>query len=247
MNGSKILYPFPIRGQSTDAVYEIFMTHLDDLQEVYESLIDEESRKTFRGYWLGCLLNRIDKVVFANTPHYICEGFIPKPDDIFIDCGSCEGETAAQFASLGCKVYSFELNKTNYELARKLAAEKNFVLENLGLGSHEYEAHYIDDHASSRLDPNGSEIAQIVKLDTYVQEKGLPRVDYIKLDVEGAEFDVLKGAAMSIACWKPKLAISTYHKLNDLWTLMNFVKSIRSDYEFAMRQFFISKMNHLMF
>ena len=35
---------------NTDKVYETFMTHLSDLREVYESLIDEASRKTFCGY-----------------------------------------------------------------------------------------------------------------------------------------------------------------------------------------------------
>ena len=78
---------------------------------------------------------------------------------------------------------------------------------------------------------------EFVKLDNYVREKNLPRVDFIKLDVEGSELDVLKGAAMSISYWKSRLAISAYHKLDDLWSLMNFIKSIRPDYEFAMRQY----------
>ena len=65
----------------------------------------------------------------------------------------------------------------------------------------------------------------------------MPRVDFIKLDVEGAELDVLRGAVTTIARFKPILALSAYHKLDDFWTLMNFVKSIRPDYEFAMRQF----------
>ena len=46
---------------------------------------------------------------------------------------------------------------------------------------------------------------------------------------------------MTIARFKPILALSAYHKWDDFWTLMNFVKSIRPDYEFAMRQFVISK------
>ena len=63
----------------------------------------------------------------------------------------------------------------------------------------------------------------------------MPRVDFIKLDVEGAELDVLKGATNSIATWKPKMAISAYHKVDDLWVLTKFIKSIRADYEFALR------------
>ena len=57
----------------------------------------------------------------------------------------------------------------------------------------------------------------------------------IKLDVEGAELDVLRGAAATIVRFKPILALSAYHKFDDFWVLMNFVKSLRSDYEFALR------------
>ena len=61
------------------------------------------------------------------------------------------------------------------------------------------------------------------------------------MDVEGAELDILKGAAITIAKYKPILALSAYHKLDDFWTLTRFIKSIRPDYEFAMRQYTNSK------
>jgi len=233
----KIILPAQIRGKDPDEVYEIFMAHLDELREVYESLIDEESKKAFCGYWFSCIANRIDSIIFANAPHYFLEGFTPKAGDIFIDGGCYMGQNAAQFAGLGCKVYSFEMNRTNFNLAVNLAAEKNFVLENLGLGSYKHQARYVDAQGASCLAPGGDHSTTIVTLDDYVLEKKLPRVDCIKLDVEGSELDVLKGAAATITCHKPLLMLSAYHKLDDLWTLMNFVKSLRSDYEFALRQY----------
>ncbi len=232
-----------INGGNTDHIYETFMTHLDDLQEVYESLIDEESRKTFRGYWLGNISNRLGDIVLANTPHYICAGFIPERGAIVIDGGLCDGGTALRFSQMGFEVYGFEPDKTNYETARIVGEENNFVVENFGLGSFKHETTFT--HATnpgaSRVDPHGKETVKITTLDSYVREKNLPRVDFIKLDVEGGELDVLRGATTTIARHKPILALSAYHKWNDFWTVMNFVKSIRPDYEFAMRQFVISK------
>ena len=76
-------------------------------------------------------------------------------------------------------------------------------------------------------------------------KKNLPRVDYIKLDIEGAELDMLHGAAKTIARWKPKMAISAYHKWEDLWTLANYVKSLRSDYEFKFRHYKIDATEYL--
>lgn len=222
----------------------MFMSHLPELQEVYESLIDEDSKKTFCGYWLGNISNFLGEIFYANTSQYICAGFIPNAGDVFIDCGSCDGNTAARFAKMGCKVYSFELDKVNYELGRKLAKEYKFILENLALGAYKHEITYRrvqGNNGISRQDFEGSEKALCTSLDFYVREKNLPRVDFIKMDVEGAELDVLKGAANTIARYKPILALSVYHKWDDFWTLMNFVKSIRPDYEFAMRQFVISR------
>lgn len=232
-------------GGNTDQIYETFMAHLDDLQEVYESLIDEESKKVFCGYWLGNISNQLGRIIFANTPHYICAGFIPERGAIVIDGGLCDGGTAATFSEMGYKVYGFEMDKINYQTARKLGEQKNFVVENLGLGSFEHQMKYthMSNPGASRLDSNGTGTTTITTLDSYVREKNLPRVDFIKLDVEGAELDVLRGAATTIARFKPILALSAYHKWDDFWTLMNFVKSIRPDYEFAMRQFVISKEN----
>ena len=230
-------------GNNTDQIYETFMAHLDDLQEVYESLIDEESKKVFRGYWLGNISNQLGKIIFANTPHYICAGFIPERGAIVIDGGLCDGGTALRFSQMGYEVYGFEMDKINYETARKVGEENNFVVENLGLGSFKHQMKYthMPNPGASRLDANGTDTTTITTLDSYVREKNLPRVDFIKLDVEGAELDVLRGAATTIARFKPILALSAYHKWDDFWTLMNFVKSVRPDYEFAMRQFFVSK------
>ena len=227
---------------STDEAYEVFMTHLDELREVYESLIDEKSKKTFCGYWLGNISNQLGEIFYSNEAHYLINGFIPERGAVVIDGGVFDGGTAALFAQMGYEVYGFEPSTKNFELARKVAEENNFVAENLGLGSFKHEATFLQDEipGSSKFDVNGTEIVQVTTLDAYVREKNLQRVDFIKLDVEGAELDILRGAVTTIARFKPILALSAYHKWDDFWTLMNFVKSIRPDYEFALRQSFDS-------
>ena len=224
---------------NTEHIYETFMTHLDDLREVYESLIDEESKKTFCGYWLGRISNRLGEVVHSNAAHYLINAFIPASGAVAIDCGVFDGGTAAIFAEMGYKVYGFEIDRVNYERSLKVAEEKNFVVENLGLGSYKHDGHYdLKGHSGNKLTAGGSQTVPVTTIDAYAREHRLPSVDFIKMDVEGAELDILKGAKTSIARYKPILALSAYHKLDDFWTLMNFVKSIRPDYEFALRHSF---------
>ncbi|MBQ9479839.1 MAG: FkbM family methyltransferase [Selenomonadaceae bacterium] len=243
-----ILKP-PLKLSTTRAAVDACMSNISKLFELYQSFIDDESRKTLCGYWLSRVTRKFGEIVEAPTPHYVCRGFIPNHGDIVIDVGVCDGVTSAWFAGLGCKVYAFEMDHYNYELAKTLAQDKNFTLENFGLGSFKHEMRYSHDEnniGGSFLNLEGDRATQIITLDSYVIDKGLPRVDFIKLDVEGAEFDVIKGAATSIARWKPLLAVSAYHKLDDFWKLASLIKSICPDYEFALRHFRTSRDNELL-
>ncbi|MBR0260974.1 MAG: FkbM family methyltransferase [Selenomonadaceae bacterium] len=235
---SKILYP---ERDNTEKIYDTFMSNLPALKDFYDSLIDEESRKTFRGYWLGNVTNRLEKIHHSNNSHYMTPGFIPERGATVIDGGSYDGGTCMRFVERGFKVYGFEPDKNIFGHAAQIAKEKNFVMENLGLGSHKHTATYLPlMNGATHLDAQGSETAQIITLDEYVREKNLPRVDFIKLDVEGAELDALRGAITAIARFKPILAICVYHKWDDFWTLMNFVKALNPAYEFALRQYHVA-------
>ena len=59
---------------------------------------------------------------------------------------------------------------------------------------------------------------------------------YIKMNIEGAEIDALKGAAGSIARWTPKLAIAVYHRPSDLWQIAEVVRGLNPNYDLYLRQ-----------
>ena len=50
------------------------------------------------------------------------------------------------------------------------------------------------------------------------------------MDIEGAELEALEGARRMIMEFKPRLAISGYHKPEDLWELPNKLKELNPDY-----------------
>lgn len=234
------ILPNPIGKEKADTIFyhRGFMNHLPELFEVYNSLVDEESRKTFCGYWLGRISNLFGAYRYALTPQYFQEGFMPKEGDIVIDCGVAgNARNSIMFTGLDCKVYGFEMDKPSFDSASKLAAEKNFVVENLALGSYTHAVNYFSGGEGSSINPHGNSNAKAVTLDDYVAEKKIPRVDFIKMDTEGAELDILKGAVSTIAKFKPTLALSAYHRVEDLWTLTGFLKSVRPDYQFALRHY----------
>ena len=55
-------------------------------------------------------------------------------------------------------------------------------------------------------------------------------VDIITMDIEGSELKALEGAYQTIQKYKPILAISAYHQLEDLWEIPLMIKKINSGY-----------------
>lgn len=214
------------------------MKHLPELYSVYEMLGSDESKKVFCAAIKGDLTGKISDYRFAPEPQYFLEGFLPSAGDIAIDGGAYDGATALAFAKCGAKVYAFEMSAINYQnCAARIGNNAAITLENLGLSDKASTENYFNAGAGSGKNPNGNLTANFIDLDTYVAEKNLPRVDYIKLDIEGAELDMLHGAAKTITRCKPKMAVSAYHKPEDLWTLATYIKSLRADYEFEFRHY----------
>ncbi len=231
---------------NTQPAVDFHIKHMHEIFDVYQDLIDDESREALLGYVLARISKRISFCKFSNNVQYILDGFIPKRGEVMIDVGVCDGSTSAIFADFGCRVIGFEMDSENYKLASKLAEKKNFTVENLGLGDENREVGYFRIPGNQggsfvgidgRKIPDDSPKTQLVTLDSYVQDHHLDSVDFIKMDTEGAELSILKGATNTITRFKPILALSAYHKPEDIFTLCQFLKTIRPDYKFAFRHY----------
>ena len=63
------------------------------------------------------------------------------------------------------------------------------------------------------------------------------RVTFIKFDIEGSELEGLKGARKTIETYHPTLAISIYHKPQDIIELPEYIKGIAPGYRFYLRSY----------
>lgn len=243
-------YGMEVLTHSDDGQFFFMMTHLPELYSVYNILGTDESKKVFRAAIKGRLTAKISDYRFAPEPQYFLEGFTPTTGDIAIDGGAYDGATAISFAKCGAKVFAFEMDATNYKNCQarigRFGGGYDITLENLGLSDKESIESYLGNGVASHKNPNGNLTGKFIDLDTYVARKNLPRVDYIKLDIEGAELDMLHGAAKTITRYKPKMAVSAYHKWEDLWTLATYIKSLRPDYEFEFRHYRIDCTDYLL-
>jgi FkbM family methyltransferase len=163
----------------------------------------------------------------------------PEPGDIVIDAGGFLGETAIWFADKigeSGKVHSFEPLESNYRRMKRNICrnhlEQIITVTNEGLWNINTDL-FITNRllsASYCSTDHGDMKIKVTTLDTYVQEKKLERVNFIKMDIEGAELNALKGAVATITKFKPKLAISIYHLPGDIYEIPFFIKSLVPEY-----------------
>jgi FkbM family methyltransferase len=166
-------------------------------------------------------------------------------DDIVIDAGGCWGDTALFFANEvgeNGKVFSFEFIPGNIEIFEKnvlLNQKLNCVIElikNPLWKDSATKMYYKDNGPGSRVtlekfkEMNGE--CNTLSIDDLVAQKGINKIDFIKMDIEGAETNALIGATNTIKSFRPKLAIALYHSVEDFERIPIFIKSIVPDYEF---------------
>lgn len=161
--------------------------------------------------------------------------------DVVIDAGGCWGDTALYFAARGAaQVYVYEFIPSNIKIfEQNLAlnpqlAERIKLVEKPVWENSEVDLSFEDHGPASRVAAAGvySGTIQTLSIDDLVKQRGLRKVDFIKMDIEGAEFQALKGAAETIRVHKPKLAISVYHQADDLIVIPAYIQSLNPDYEF---------------
>jgi FkbM family methyltransferase len=163
----------------------------------------------------------------------------PEPGDYVIDAGGCLGDTALAFAAaVGAegRVYSFEpmpnLRDVFIGNARRnpSLAERMELFDRAVFDASGNILNFADFGAGSRPQAGGPIQAQTVAIDDFVRDYGVPKVDFIKMDIEGSEREALRGAAQTIHRFKPKLAISAYHRPDDLLVLPALIKEIDPSY-----------------
>jgi|GEM_PF-1359298 len=166
--------------------------------------------------------------------------FMPAKGDTVFDCGACIGENSAIFAALAGalgRVYAFDpipLHTRFCALQGERNAGTSAPIEpvNFAVGNETEEVEGGVVEEIDAISPGGLQISKfnITRLDDFCERYGIERVDYIKMDIEAAEPDALEGAARILRAHKPKLAISTYHRPDQFWSIPLQIKEINPEY-----------------
>ncbi len=213
------VYPYPFReNYSIKNSPEVVLDSECNMNYV---LIDDK----YRLYFKQGLSKKKVKKLYSDmimeqdelSPHcYKGQNFQIEAGDIVFDVGTCEGLWLLKHIEQISQAYIFEynpewiaaLNKTFSPWKGKVIITPKFVCD---------------------IDNNNS-----ITIDSFTKENGIKNIDFLKIDVEGAERDVLKGAdnLLSKKCIS-KIAVCTYHRHDDEKVIKEILLNHRFDVSFS--------------
>lgn len=218
--------------------YSQIKEHIDQFQWLFDRLADEKSKQTLISY----LNQRISgdyqySENIYDEHHYFAKDIVHLGQEVFVDCGAYTGDTIQSLYALTTpkKVFAFEPEKANFEkLQKNYIHDARVVCLNIGAYSKKTTLSFSANctHAS-KINEHGESKIETDTIDHVTQGES---VTFIKMDIEGAELEALKGAAETIQAHHPKLAISAYHQFEDLFTLPQYIDSLNSKYKFYLRR-----------
>ena len=220
-------------------------------QEEFVRMNDEFSSKIvklndnlyyYNGYYLP--VNQFDSSVFYSK--YAIDELTTldsvRNKDI-IDAGGYVGDTALLFSSYTDKsIHVFEASPSNMDIISetiRLNQLENIVPVSKALGEKSGMATFSlgeRNSCNSLVErpgynyPNHIEVP-VITLDDYVRENNL-EVGLIKVDIEGGEQLLLKGAVETIRTQHPILLISIYHSANDFFEIKPMIEKMCDKYTF---------------
>ena len=155
--------------------------------------------------------------------------------DIVLDVGADYGSVTSKALAAGAaKVIAIEISPKKWQcLERTFAkeiAEGRVTLVRTGAWDRESTLELTDD--SVVLGRNGGkQVVRVTTIDRMVAELQLPRVDFISMDIEGAEKPALRGAAETLRKYRPRMAIAAEHLPDDVVAIPQTVRGIQPGYE----------------
>ena len=169
--------------------------------------------------------------------------------DIVIDAGSWIGDFAAYASVRGATTYAFEPVDSTFAILEKTAELNGRIIPvKKGLSDKKDDVplflNTADDSSANslRIKPEAdkyvkaSSSVQVTTIDDFIRENHLPRVDFIKSDIEGFERRMLAGAQETLARFAPKLALCTYHLPDDPQVMAELILKANPKYNIVQKR-----------
>jgi len=223
--------------------YNVICDHEHRFSQLFDILYDDYSK--------NILHDRLNYCITANSKYLIplksknVQYFDPdivklSKNEILIDGGAFTGDTVETFIQQTdgefLKIYSFEPEKDKHsEFINKFSMYHNIELIPCGLWRKNSVLKFKAENAgTSKLSEYGNIEVPVTSIDEFLNGKP---ATLIKMDIEGAELDALRGAEKTIKKYRPKLAICVYHNPLDIVNIPLYIKELVPEYKIFLRHY----------
>lgn len=228
---------------------EFYKEHCADIIRANDLLDDEKSKRIYEKYIDAYSSRDLSKFERADyEPQYFAND-VPsvKGTARFIDCGAFDGDSVRSLVKNKGKAESIALfepsKQTRDRLYNFLRDSQSNLAENIvvfpcGVWDKSeilcFNNNDEEKASANSVCKDGNEYVQCVSIDEVLV--GF-HPTFIKMDIEGAEYNALLGAKETIIKNKPDLAICLYHRVEDLWNIPLLIDSWNLNYKFNIRTY----------
>ena len=236
---------------------EFFTANKGLIKENIDILCDKKSKDIYLSMIkFRCTHDTRKLPHYSLDDSYFVNGIVPcQKNSVFVDCGAFTGDTVKSFIKhnngMYDKIICFEPDKNNYNSLVKNTSElKNIYTYCSGVWSEETTLSFYENSGASSKVVNAydSEI-NIVKIPVKAIDSMNICNDatFIKMDIEGAELEALKGAEQTIRKNRPILTICIYHSDEDMIRIPQYLYNLGLDYRFYIRQHGFDEFDTVMY
>lgn len=222
-----------------------FVRNAPHYARIRERLADEDSRRYFDAVLR--YYRDLDPAALTANPKiidhygYDAPGACPKPGDTIVDCGAFTGDTVPFFIEstggkcriIACEAYLPNIPRLHAELTRLGVTDRTEILH-VALGARTEPVLIggdpsIADGGACRGGGEGRSTMDIVlgdTLDALLLERRPARVNYLKIDIEGADLDALQGGRTMLRTHRPVVAAASYHTPDHIWQIPEYLLSV---------------------
>lgn len=202
------------------------------------------------GPWTPNVYHAIAQEIDPRHPHcYTTPPVVLRPESLVLDVGACEGLFACRVLRQGLagRVIAFEpsARTARYlaEAARVNGVDDRLTVEVKAVTAKSGRVRFVEGAApeANRIEAGFPEVGEAsveaVALDDYCDARGirLGPWDLIKIDAEGADLDVLRGAERLLREGAPQVAVTTYHVESHAREIWEFLRSVQPAYKFRIK------------
>ena len=217
--------------------YEFLTANIDNIEKAYNLFADEKSKEVFADI-INFRLTGDPKILrrCETDREEVFKNIIRLGEnEDYVDLGAYDGDTIKEFLENTNGKYSsitaFEPDRKNMKkLARAVEDMENCRIFPYASWECDCEMRFSGSGGRMSCFDNGGDVVQSRCVDSVCE-----KASYIKMDVEGAEYETLIGCREIIKKYKPSLSVSAYHRAGDIFTLPILIHGLNPEYKIFLR------------